>query len=310
MPDDELTPEMLDPEDNQDNLTIGDISNEDSGETIPDESTPDEGTPDEGTPDEGTIPSESDSGDETPAPLAIQPYTPEELNVIMASDGEIDTNRLTTEGQAIMKQLQRVYTKKFQALGDERRTVQQQKTQSQFDRIYQEFKRNPSKIVSEINAEISKLRGNPYDEESIKKIDNLANAKESLILRKIQEDDAVNQTKDLINSAQNEVLSAIPNFKEKQPKLQQFGLDLGLTEEELGYITNAAYTGKLAVKLTKALNKAYDLLNAGKSAKLKQVKTPPAPLVRPGVGGSGESEESKNPDNISFNKLAKEMENW
>lgn len=239
-----------------------------------------EETPKEEPPKETTQPEEKEIGEKNNL------YTPEELEYLMASEEEVDTKRLTSEGQALMKQFQKVYTKKFMSLADERKKFEQQKTQqtqqTKDDFLYTEFKRNPESVIADINSEISKLKDDPYNEENIKKIDILSNAKEKLFLRKMQEGDADTRSQKIMSEAQAEVLSAIPDYQEKQPKLSTFGKSLGLTDEDIAYITNPLNTGKYAAKLTITLNKAYDMINAGQTAEKKIVKQTPKPLARPG----------------------------
>jgi hypothetical protein len=256
---------------------------------------------------EETMPEEGASPEEiTPSKEVLEagkkPYTPEEIELIMASEGEVDTDRLSPEGQAVMKQLQRVYTKKFQSLADEKRSFEQKKTeqaqQSKDDYLYNEFKKDPERVIGDINAEIGKLKFEEYDEENKKKIEILTNAKEKLFLRKLQEGETVAKTQEIISRTNNDILSEIPDFKEKQPKLTELGKTLGFSDDELVYLTNPLNTGKYAAKLTKVLNKVYDLLNTSKTAEKKQVKPPPTALVRPGSGGGGVK--TKDPSEMTY----------
>jgi len=230
-------------------------------------------------------------------------YTPEELEGLLQTGADVDTSRLSPEGRLLMKSFQRGYDGKFKELSDLRKKLEsaEQQNQDPRERLFRRYIQSPAQVISEINAEVEKLEEvDPATEEYRKArqtIARLQGLKDEFAFKR-QEIVESSRNRDVVFAkAQTEILEAIPDFEEKAPKLTNFAMDMGLTREEVMALTDPTIFGPLAVKLTKAMSKLYDKVNAGKSADKKEDKTAPKPLARPGAGG-GEGEDLTPADDI------------
>lgn len=247
----------------------------------------------------------------TPEPVSKTPYTPEELDYMMASDMEIDTTRLSPEGQATLKQFQRAYTKKFQALAEEKRRLTTEikpepthQSSDPFEQTYGRYKNNPRQVRAEINAKINELdEADPYSEENRRLIRGLQTLKEDLGERYQSDIDRSRKINSIVAETNVEVSKAIPDFEQKAPALTNFGKELGFSVEEMEFMTDPTKTGKMAARFTIALNNAYNKINAGATAEKKIKKPSPPQLQR---SGAGQMVDKKDPSKLS----QKDFEDW
>lgn len=287
-----LTPEMLEPsignqEASSEPNTEGNQGLDAIEVTTGLEAEPSE-QPEETSTGEATLQAEEQPSD---VPAQKQPYTPEELVSLLTSEQDVDTDRLSPEGKVLMKSFQTGYNKKFEKLSEKQKELDaklnQQKPQGQEtstrEQYYQNFLQNPDKVVHEINQAISELEVDPYNDENRKNIAALRQMKDDFFLRKTTESERNVKINEIQAQARAEIYEAIPDFDKKVPALNEFAEMIGFNLDELSFLTNPVNTGKFASKLTKALNKAYDIINASKTVEKKIDKTPPLVLGKAGV---------------------------
>jgi len=285
-----------------------------------------EGTPDVLTADklDAGVTEDSDStldnvtGGE-PKPEVVEPvkgaaktvYTTQEIEEVLKSGGEIDTSRLSPEGKLLMKSFQRGLEPKFQQLAELRKKLESGLEQSQDpkEKLFRRYVQAPAQVVSEINAEIEALEQvDPTDANYLKSrrtIAQLHSLKDEFSLKRQSFIDSARSQEVTYAKAQAELLESIPDFDKKAPKLTEFAREMGLTTEEIQAISDPTLFGPLAVKLTRALNNAYDRINAGKAADKKVDKGAPAPLTRPGSGGELEKGSTKDPEKMTIPEYRK-----
>jgi len=215
-------------------------------------------------------------------------YTPEELETILQSGGDVDTSRLSSEGKVLMKSFQRGFDKKFQQVADMRKAAEAQKPQSPRDVLFDRYVHDPAGVVAEINAEIEKLEGiDPTDmkfQESRVTIARLQALKDDFSVKRQGAIEHGKRVDDIVASTNREILKAIPDFEEKASKLTDFVVDAGLSLAEVRALTDPTVVGPMALKLTKVINALYDKINAPISAEKKVKKDAPAPLQRGSAG--------------------------
>lgn len=258
------------------------------------EATPKE---DEGKPKEG-------AGGEPPKGKV--PYTPQELEALLQSDATLDTDRLSLEGRALMKSFQRGNEQKLQEIAATKRRLEgeAQRALDPREKVFRDYMQNPAQILTQINAEIRKFESvSPVDEKYVEARQTIAalnELKDDLAIRRQQTVEVMRSQETTFARAQNEILSEIPDFATKAEKLTGFAIEAGLTREEIMALSDPTIFGPMAVKLTKAMNKLYDKVNAGKSSEQKVKKDAPLPLARAGSGGSLEEEKEKAPGDMSM----------
>lgn len=292
-----LTPEMLEPTTGNPNLTPPGSGEEPSAgnQTLDDietttgepEATPQ--VPTAGTPEGGAT---QQTAEGTPKPEDVkQPYTNDEIVSLLSSGNELDTDRLSPEGKLLMRSFQSGFDSKFKKLSEAQRELDRKLTQSQEkpltkrEQYYREFTQNPDKVIKEINAAITELEIDQHNPDNRQAIANLRDMKDEFLLRKDKEARASSQATEIIAKTRADILSAVPDFDAKVPELNTFAETLGFDMDELSFLTNPLKTGPFAVKLTKALCKMHDMVNASKTAEKKVDRTPPTPLGRSGSSG-------------------------
>jgi hypothetical protein len=237
--------------------------------------------------------------------LEKEVYTPEELDDLLKTDGEIDTSRLSPEGKLLMKSFQRGYDSKFKALAEERR-VAQEKTLTPKEKLFREYLQDPGKVMADINKEIAALEETPHDH-----ADFLKNRRTIVQLQAVKDEFRENRqmvlesqrSKDsLYARTMASVLEDIPDWREKEPKMTKFAVEqLGLTLEDVRVMSDPAIMGDRTIRFIKAVNRAYDRFNAKESAGKKEVKTAPKPLGRAGEAG-GEAKKTKTLDEMPYDE--------
>lgn len=243
--------------------------------------------PDSSNPDEGT-----DSGLEPEAGLGQEPgqsemYSSEEFEQILTRNPlDIEPDRVPPELMPAYKLAMKAY-KNFQA--DYTRKTQQiaqAKEQDKPKTIYEAYDRDPDGVTAEIDIRIAKAREEGNFDEAL----NLINLKNSLIEYKTKKLESMTRQQNEFQEIFAEVRREIPNFEQKAPALVEFAIkELGFSEEEIEKLTDPSITGKLAAKLTLAVNRAYDRAYAGKTIARKEVKPQPNRTV-PAQGTKPEQE--------------------
>lgn len=231
-------------------------------------------------------------------------YTTEELDYILASNGEIDTDRLSPEGKVLLKSFQRDYTKKYESLANEKKELIDQS--SPRVKEYAKFKNNPKAYLQMVEDIADELESkDPYDDNARIQAKQIRRMAKEFEYDLREEDNKRKEISYITAKANADIMSMIPDFKERIPKLNEFATaTLGLTMEELGVITNPML-GPLAVKLTTVLNNMYNIVNAHKTAEKKVIKPQPNQLNRAGSSGPVKAKES-NP--LKLNQ--KDYEKW
>jgi len=253
-------------------------------------------------------------GEGQTAPEGKVTYTQEELEQLLETGGKIDVDRLSPEGKLLQKSFQRGYTRKFEDLAEKSRQLEAEKTKvsDPKEQVYQQFKENPHGVVSRINTEIEKLADvSPTSEhfaESQKMIIRLQTMKEDMSMRRQSEIENDRNLETLVTVSEMELKRDIPDFAKKVDKLTDFALspDVGLSIEEVRFLTDPYKLGRLATKLTKIINRFYDNTQAAKTAEGKIVKRTPQPLAR---GGSSTGE-SATPTQDPNKMTAKQYREW
>jgi hypothetical protein len=256
--------------------------------------------------------STDDKGESSKEKTVKAVYTPDELEALLQSEGEIDTSRLSPEGKLLMKSFQRGFDQKFQQLAELRKRLEgqvQQRQPNKWEALVNEYMQNPAQVNAEIMSHIKRLVAidptDPNYAEAQRKIVELQEVKDRLVLERQERLEGMRRQELLYATAKREILEAIPDFERKAPKLTEFAVGLGLSNEEIETITDPTKFGPLAVKLTKVLNKVYDKLNASQTAEGKVKKDAPTPLVRAGSGGELEKTKSKDPSEMSMSEYRK-----
>lgn len=229
-------------------------------------------------------------------------YTAEEMRSLDPT--QIDTSRIPPEHLPFYKAMQSGYTKKYQEAAELRKQNEQPKT------IQEAFDRDPFAVSERIRNEIKSKRiavadmeaADPFspDVNKIKRelalLQNMRDDFDNQMIGKVRNNTAVERAR---VDADTAVRKAIPDFDSKVEKLTNFAVETGgFSIEEINQLIDPAVMGPMAVKMRLAINKLFDMVNAGKSADTKIVKKSPSALERPGSGGS----ETKAASNFSAMK--------
>lgn len=217
-------------------------------------------------------------------------YTAEEMRSLDPT--QIDTSRIPPEHLPFYKAMQSGYTKKYQEAAELRKQNEQPKT------IQEAFDRDPFAVSERIRNEIKSKRiavadmeaADPFspDVNKIKRelalLQNMRDDFDNQMIGKVRNNTAVERAR---VDADTAVRKAIPDFDSKVEKLTNFAVETGgFSIEEINQLIDPAVMGHMAVKMRLAINKLFDMVNAGKSADAKIVKKSPSALERPGSGGS------------------------
>lgn len=239
-------------------------------------------------------------------------YTPEDLEQLLQTDGDVDTSRLSSEGKLLMKSFQRGTDKKFQDLAAMRKSLDSQRSASDpREDLFQEYAHDPAGVVRKINEEIERQETVDPTEarysEARKIIARLHGLKDDFQVRRQGLVEHSQQTSALVASTEAEISKAIPGFQEKASKLTDFAVGLGFSLAEVRSLTDPTVVGPMAIKMTKAINAAYDKINAPKTAEAKVKKEAPAPLQR---GASSKALDRKTDDGDPGQKTMGEYLVW
>lgn len=164
------------------------------------------------------------------------------------------------------------------------------KTQDETKEAYfHEYRNNPTRVISEINAAIQSLSAIPVTDaqfdEARQRIALLQSTKEEFNLRAESEEKTNSSIIQTIEDANKLVSEAVPDIGEKAPKLMAFAAEIGLDEQTATLISspntvvilpNGQMTllGNRASQITIAISKLYDKINALQSAGKKLLDPP------------------------------------
>ena len=217
---------------------------------------------------------------EEPVQKKKEPYTAEEIQDILKSDGEVDTERLSPAEQATMKAMQRAFTPKLQEAADLRRemedmkrSIEDSKPKAEPTDIYQAYDQDPEGVLKYVDSQINEIvqSGTP-DLAQIRQLESLKYDFNRRDLKKFQDNAStqVAQTKHM-----QEILTAVPDLATKQGALKDFAInELGYTEQELANETNPSIAGSGAARVISRINTAYDKAQARVTVRRKRVKKP------------------------------------
>ncbi len=221
-----------------------------------------------------------------------EPYTEEEIQQILQSDGEIDTTRLSPAEQATMKAMQRGFTPKLQEAAELRKEVkelreamEQAKPKEQPADIYEAYDQDPEGVIRYVDNQINDLVAtDPVG--NMANIRQLESLKFDFNRREVQKIREQSSTQTEQNQIMSQILSAVPDLAVKQHALKEFALqELGYTEEELAYETNPATAGAKAARSIARINTAFDKAQAKKTVTQKRTKKKPTKVETPSKSG-------------------------
>jgi hypothetical protein len=226
-------------------------------------------------------------------------YTIEELTELGKSESldKINTSKIPPELQAVYKSLNAMATRRQQSLAEKEKELQarleqapQQKGTSPIP-IEQKVYTDPVGAMRDIQqklAETNHMLHAAQAQDDIFEVQKLLVEKDAL-------KDKYLAVQGVISSANNEwesIFKAIPDFKEKAPKLKGFTQEVlgedGFTEQEMNWLTNPLITGKISSKVVRLVNGLYELKakyeGSLKTTEEKLKKTKPTPSLSPGSG--------------------------
>lgn len=151
------------------------------------------------------------------------------------------------------------------------------------------FDVNPEQALAYVDQQIRAAQGE-YDEG---KVAQWVQAKTDLVARGLINQQRQTSKGERVSRINVEILKAVPDFEAKRPELVKLARDFGLNDDESEQIFTPEVVGESAARMAKMMDKVYSIVNAGKSAKGKEVKTPPR-TEPAGTGGfSNNSQNSK-----------------
>jgi len=212
----------------------------------------------------------------------ITPYTPEEIeNLLREEDANVDFRRLSPEGQAIFKSVDRGLKPKLQERAELKRRLEEVERsvggrQPQQRTIEDDFKENPQGVLSGIRQMIAeKEQTDPFGTE----ISHLRNAYNYYTERLLTEQYTATKQAQERSAAYEMVAEHISDFSPKQrEEMSTFAVEkLGMTNDFLLRVTDPDLVGKesaaLAVIAIANAHKLYKSSQGNVIAK-KEVKTP------------------------------------
>lgn len=242
-------------------------------------------------PEEGSPVPEVEDGATPQQPVVKKMYTPEELQEIISSDGEVDVTRLTPEGQATMKAMQRAFTPKLQEAAEIRKELERirqdieaAKPKAQPKDIYEAYDQDPEGVSQYVDGEITRLIREDAAANA-GQIEQLRNLKDQFRDRELNKLRTQSTQSRQIAEVVADIQRTVPDIATKQNALAKFALEvMGYTPEELAAATDPAVAGRQAVQVISRINQTYDRFMAGKTVAQKQVRPKPTAVESPGRG--------------------------
>lgn len=235
----------------------------------------------------------------------VTPYTDEEATALLEQGGVLDSKRLTAVQKLVQKEFERGYTRKFQALAEEKRQLQ-----NQFQRpkptIEELFDNDPISVFEYVDNLIDEERRlNPLGE-TLAELESKRKQLERRMYSNMKEErvqsSKIAQAQALRQHTDAEIVKEIPNFHEKAGQLTDFAVkEFGMSPEELDMLTNPAIMGVTAKKLTIAINKAYEMSRSSPDVESRRSMPQTVITSTSRSGGSGR----KSPEAMSYAEYAK-----
>ena len=237
-------------------------------------------------------------------PVAKPMYTTEEIETLLKQsddgDAKVDFDRLSPEGKAIWKSVDRGLKPKLQERVElkrrlealEERTLQQKAPESTDpkEQFYRRYRQDPLGFTKEVNAEIEKLADSDDPFDATKKIAVLNTVLNEFRERRHADEGMQSTVRNIQTEVITEIMQIAPNYAEVRDEVTKFAVDtMGYTEDEIGKLTNPAYVGKsVAVKNFKVVYNAYKSTKAQTAAEQdavnKVVKLKPPQVEKAGTG--------------------------
>lgn len=229
--------------------------------------------PETSNPDEGTDSVAEQEAPEGQGEGQSNYYSSEEFEEILTRNPlDVDPSMVPPELMPAYKTALKAY-KSFQA--DYTRKTQEiaQKKQEQKPKdIYEAYDADPEGVTAYIDAKIVEAK----EAGDIDQVTMLLNIKSNLVERRIRKIESMTVQEKQFQDIFSEVRREIPDIEKKAPILTEFAIkQLGFSEEEIEKLTDPAITGRLAAKITLAVNKIYNYFNADKNLVKKEVKSQP-----------------------------------
>ncbi len=223
-------------------------------------------------------------------PNETKPYNVDEINSILQEGGDLDSKRLTPEGQLIQKQFQKAFTPKLQEAAEIRKRIEelergQGHSQSQpSNDVFATFQRDPIGVMRDLSTLIDqKEQGDPYDEKNAGELRNLRSFERQFNLQYMAMQEHGRQLNAANEMVWNGARTQIPDFDKKVEGLTEFAISKGYSEEDVSNMTDPSIIGpSLALKNILMFNSMYESENKVAGIKKKQIT--PKELNRGGTG--------------------------
>ena len=223
---------------------------------------------------------------EAEIPLKKTPYSPEELTAAIINDDEIDTSRLSLEGQALMKAIQRGLTPKLERASQMEREFKQKITEMEAPKkdktIEDYFDENPEGLIIRIDRYISGKQNEARQHRSSGDYENADAVRDEI-------EDFMNLKANLLANRFMKITGEIKKEKEERHKLSMFPDLKQKREMARTYMADVMQLPQERVadlleddKMVKHFAGLLEKSTAAGSAKDKISKKPPDPLGRPG----------------------------
>lgn len=236
-------------------------------------------------------------------------YSPEEVAELLRSDAEIDTSRLSIEGQALMRSFQKGLTKKFEKLSKLEKELQSQaKERSSAPKgqrtIADMFEEDPENTINQIDnyilskrREVQELRADGDMDKAmsiLEEMDDLAHTKATLIAKRM-----LAQEKEIKREREQRKLA---DFDKKREAAESYITDnLQMDESKMMKLLED-------VDMVRHFAGLAENAKAKETAKAKIVKKAPEEL-----GRAGSAQLSKGKEEFNYNaefKKAQESGDW
>lgn len=222
-------------------------------------------------------------------PKTVTQYSTDELTTIIQNDGEVDVSRLSQEGVALMKAMQRGFTPKLEEAASIRKELKELKDSfeaakppKQPETLEEAYDANPQEVTQYIDGELAKLINEDAAKNAVD-IEQLRNLKQTLAFREINTLRDQRQSQARSQQVMQKMISAVPDLETKQGALAKFAIEvLNYTSEELASATNPSVSGEAAVRTVSRINAAYEKFNASNSVHSKQKQKQPTKVEAPG----------------------------
>lgn len=169
--------------------------------------------------------------------------------------------------------------------------------------IEEAFDQNPSGTLAYLDQEIRKARSE-YDTD---KVTELVDLKATLATRGLLQFESRQSTAAQRAKLDAEIYKVAPDFDTKKSELIQTAKEMGFDEQTAADLFNPDVIGPAAIQAIKAFSRVNAMLNAGKTAKGKEVKTP-MKTEPAGNGGFSNNDQSKQQFNRA--KESGKLDDW